>query len=346
MKRRSISSPEDKMEKAVQSVKDSSKFKPLNNLVIHWDAVLSTGSTLLDLAISGGRIHGGGIPGGILVEIYGRSGSGKTSLLNELCGSAQASGGEIAYQDPEARLDIDHAEMYGATILKENYHQPSTVTEFFSKFADWDPQGSGINVMAGDSLAALSTELELEKGDKMGMRRAKEFSQELRKYARLINQNRWILACSNQVRQGDYGDVTPGGKALEFYSSLRISVNRKSKIEKEKSIRNSKKKIKRAIGIHSICQVTKSSLDVPFREVPIYIIFDYGIDDVRGNLQWYKDVTGETTYNAVNKTYMQMDAAIKYIEDNDLEDELKEMVITLWAEVEKKFKQTRKKKKR
>ncbi len=340
-KRRAIKN----IKKAVESVKESAEMEPLSDLVISWKDTLSTGSTLLDLAISSGRKYGGGVPGGILIEVYGRSGSGKTSILSELCGSAQAKGGDIFFADPEARLDKEYAETYGVDVPKNAYFQPNTVTELFDKFGKWKPTSeSTINVFAADSLAALSTDLEMEKGDKMGMRRAKEFSQELRKKARMINENNWILACSNQVRQGDFGDITPGGKAVEFYSSLRISVNQKEKLYKEKSFGG--KKIKRAYGIQSHCVVTKSSIDKPYRDVPIYIVFDYGIDDVRGNLQWIKDVLGNTKYTAVDKDYARMDQAIDWIEKNDLEEELRKEVIKLWQEVEERFKHPRKKKKR
>ena len=334
----------------------SAELEPLGDIVIDWKDTLSTGSTLLDLAISSGRKRGGGVPGGILMEVYGRSGSGKTSLLSELCGAAQARGGDIMYLDPEARLDDEYAKTYGVSIPEKAYHQPDTVSEMFAHFNNWKPDGKkgAINVVAADSLAALSTELELEKGDKMGMRRAKEFSQELRKYARKINKNKWILACSNQVRQGDYGDVTPGGRAVEFYSSLRISVNQVKKLFKEKKhkwvdgdgVKHEGKIIKRAFGIESHCVVTKSSIDKPYRDVPIYIIFDYGIDNIRGNLQWLKDTLGLSKYRAVDKEYQRMDLAIDYIEENDLEGALDDMVIDLWNEVEATFTHRRKPKNR
>jgi len=339
-----------KMDKAVDSVKESAEMEDLDGLVISWKETLSTGSTLLDLAISSGRKYGGGVPGGILIEVYGRSGSGKTSILSELCGSAQACGGDIFFADPEARLDKEYAETYGVDVPKNAYFQPNTVTEMFDKFGSWKPDSKNtINVFAADSLAALSTDLEMEKGDKMGMRRAKEFSQELRKKARMINDNNWILACSNQVRQGDYGDITPGGKAVEFYASLRISVNQKEKLFKEKQMTHEGKKgkkIKRAYGIMSQCVITKSSIDKPYRDVPIYIVFDYGIDDIRGNLQWLKETLGLTTYRAVDKTYVRLDQAIDWIEKHNLEEELRKEVIQLWQEVEEKFKHQRKQKKR
>jgi len=342
--RRAIST---NIDEAVKSTQDNAE-KVLNLKAVdvepNWKEMLSTGSTLLDLALTGGRVYGGGVPGGILMEVYGRSGSGKTSILSELGGAAQAKGGEVMFLDTEARLDEGYARTYGLSIPKESYHRPNTVTEMFSLMGGWDPDPKNLNVLAADSLAALSTELELEKGDKMGMRRAKEFSEGLRKYCRLISKMNWLVACSNQVRQGDFGDVTPGGKAIEFYASARISVNMKGKVEKVKKV--GKKDITKPIGIYSECVVTKSSIDKPYRTAPIYIIFDYGLDDIRANLQWNKDMKADTSYNALDKTYVGMDAAINYIEENELEDKLKNETIALWAEIEAKFKIDRKKKNR
>jgi len=335
---------EDDIDKAVQSVQESAETPYKLSVPLSWRRVLSTGSTLLDLAISGTRIRGGGVPGGILMEVYGRSSSGKTSILSELCGSAQAKGGETNYLDPEARLDEEHSRIYGHEIDKKNYHKPDTVSEMFDILGKWKPSDANINVIAADSLAALSTNLEMEKGDKMGMRRAKEFSEGMRKYCRFLENKQWLFACSNQLRHGEYGDVTPGGMAIEFYSSLRISVNKIDFIQREKDLNG--KKIKRIIGIESKCIVTKSSIDKPYREAPIYIVFDYGIDDVSANLQWFKDMTQGTVYDAIEKTYQARDAAAKYIEKNNLENALRERVIDLWLEIEEKFTQKRKPKMR
>lgn len=335
------------VEQAAQSVMEhSDNGLVLESILIdpNWSEMLSTGSTLLDLALTGSRVYGGGVPGGILMEIYGKSGSGKTSILSELGGSSQARGGEVMFLDPEARLDEKYSLTYGLRIPKDNYHRPDTVTEMFELLEDWNPSSKHLNVLAADSLAALSTNLEMEKGDKMGMRRAKEFSEGLRKHCRLISEKNWLVACSNQVRTGDYGDVTPGGVAVGFYSSARVSVNQKTKIEIEKTI--GKSKVKRVIGICSECVVTKSSIDRPYRTAPIYIVFDYGIDDVRGNLQFIKDMTGDATYNAVDKTYQAINAAIKHIEDYNLEEQLRKETIELWYEIEQKFRIHRKPKTR
>ena len=124
------------------------------------------------------------------------------------------------------------------------------------------------------------------------MRRAKEFSEGLRKTCRTFAKKNVLMVCSNQIRDGGpNGTKTiPGGNAVPFYSTVRMQVSPgypKSKITKEKTIRGAKQK--KVIGIQSTVKITKNSLDDPFREVPIFLVFGYGIDDVRGNLMWYKD---------------------------------------------------------
>lgn len=314
------------------------------------EKVLSTGSTLLDLAISGKRIRGGGIPGGIVVEIYGPSGSGKSAVLSEIVASCQSKGGDADIKDPEARLDREYVKIYGVHIQDCSYSQPDTVEEIFSAIPTWKPNPTvkgAINVLANDSLAALSSELEMgPKGDKMGQRRAKLFSEGFRKTCRIIAQNNWLMICTNQVRQGDYGETTPGGLALAFYSSLRIRIKQDDNIIKEIELskesdgKKEKKtnKMKKIIGIESTCFVKKSSIDDPYREVPIYIVFGYGIDDIRGNLQYIKDMTNSTVYKCPDgKTYQSLNAAIGHIEKSDLVDQLKEQTIDLWESIEAKF---------
>jgi len=318
--------------------------------------VTSTGSTLLDLAISGNRIHGGGLPSGILIEIYGPSGRGKTAILAEIMGGIQAREGEVMFLDPEARLDKEYAHIYGVAIDKSNYKMLDTVQEVFDFIENWSPKSKDKNVshaIGVDSLAALSTDLELsDSGDTMGMKRAKEFSQGLRKICRLIKKNNWLLPCTNQIRQGMYGETTPGGKSVEFYSSLRIRVgspkSNKFIIKKEKMKYEDERQVdvNQVDGIRSVCKITKNIIDSPHREADIYIMFGYGIDDIRGNLQYIKDMTGKTRYNCITKEYQSMERAIDYIEENNLESELKELTINVWEQVQDVLKTKRKPKRR
>ena len=313
---------------------------------INVDLLVSSGSTLLDLAISGKRRRGGGIPGGMLMEMFGGEGSGKTALLAEICASAQSKNGDVRFLDPEARLDKEYARIYEMNLKEHDYFRPETVSEVFRRIDDFKPKNPNtINVIGTDSLAALSTELEMEKGDKMGMRRAKEFSEGFRKMARKIASENLLLACTNQTRQGEFGDVTPGGRAVAFYSSLRLQTKQKSLIHVEKDFHG--KKVKKAIGIESHVFVKKSTIDDPYREATIYIVFGYGIDDIRGNLQYMKDMQNETKYMCPGgKGYVSMAKAIEYVEKEGLESDLREQTIDLWEEVEHKFDQNRKRKQR
>lgn len=311
--------------------------------------LVSTGSTLLDKAIYGGRHPEGGVPCGLMIEIFGPEGIGKTGLACELCGSAQARGGSVRFNDPEARLDREYAEIYGMNLQTdagEGYLQTGLVDEIFNDVRSWDPANTNVpNVYACDSLAALSTKLEMENpdGDKMGMRRAKEFSEGLRKTCRHIKQGgHKLLVCTNQIRQGDSGNTTPGGNAIRYYSSVRVAIKyvfgggRSRYLTKEITLHG--KKQEKVVGINCVAEVVKNSQDDPYRKAPLCFIFGYGIDDIRANLQWQKEVTKDTVYQCGDgKTYQAMDAAIQYVEENGLELKLKENVIALWDEIEEAF---------
>lgn len=315
--------------------------------------VISTGSTLLDLAISGGRIRGGGIPGGILVEAFGPSGSGKTVLLSEIAGDIQRKGGENMFHDPEARLNKQFAQLFDLDTEKINYTIPNTIPEVFSSVRAWEPKGVKINGVMADSLAALSTDMEMDnkEGDKMGMRRAKEFSEELRRTCRILAKNNLLMVCSNQVRvnmdAGPYGQkyTTPGGEAVGFYSSLRLRFSKPEKIKAKERIAG--KEVTRVIGVRTEIEVFKSSVWKPYRTAPVTILFDYGIDDIRENLQFIKDFTKNTTYTVGGVGLgISMESAIQKVEKDGLEDALREEVIDLWEEIESKFNTERKPKKR
>ena len=336
----------EEVEQVRESISNSSEESTTGGFIPVGDfrsGVLSTGSTLLDLAISGKRIREGGIPGGIIVEISGPAASGKTAVLAEVCSSAQMKGGQVRFLDPEARLDEEYSRIYGMELGAKDYFRPDLVSEVFSLIREWEPKNPDvINVIATDSLAALSTELEMDQGDKMGMKRAKEFSAGLRQTARIIRNNNWLIVCTNQVRQGEYGEVTPGGMGIPFYSSLRIRVGQKGKVEQKRKL-SSGVEVKKVIGIESVCMVKKSTVDDPYREAPICIVFGLGIDDVRANLQWGKDMRKDSTYSCPDgKTYQSIDAAIRYVEESELVDQLREQTVEMWGEIEARFVSDRK----
>jgi RecA/RadA recombinase len=309
--------------------------------------IVSTGSTLLDLEISGARTREGGIPPGLIVELVGLYSTGKSALAMEIAGNAQRKGGDVLVLDPEGRIDQDYATVYGMHISHENYERPNTVSEVFSKIYRWQPKPKNedsINCVVIDSLAALSTDLELEseEGDKRGQRRAKEFSEGLRKTARVIANNKWLVVCTNQLRDAETGMIITGGKGLVYYPSLIIQLSRSNKWQIEKSVQFQGHEVSRVIGVRSVAKIIKSSIADPLGECDIYIVFGVGIDDVRANLQWYKDQLKLTKYDAVTKEFQSLERAILHVEENNLEAELRNKVIDLWHEIYEKFKVSRK----
>lgn len=317
----------------------------------NFENVISTGSTLLDLAISGNRIRGGGIPSGIMLVAYGPSQSGKTALLSQIAGNILDKSGEVFFNDPEARLDQEFSSMFGMHLDEKNYKTPNTVTEVFKNLREWKPKDTEmINGVFTDSLAALSTDMEMasDDGDKMGGRRGKEFSEALRKHARMIKSNNYIFACSNQIREKmnamafESKVEFPGGKALWFYSSIVMRFNNPQKTKTKIKI-NGKDEY-RITGIE-VEVIVEKTVDTPFRKAPLIITFGYGIDDIRANLEYVKSYKKLTTYCVNGENVGQgLEKAIAYVEKHNLEKKLRNETIDLWEEIEKMFTVERKKK--
>jgi len=322
--------------------------------------VVSTGCTLLDLSILGGRIKGGGIPGGIMAEIAGGSGSGKTALMMDIAASVQAKGGETMICDPEGRLDRDYASTFGCEIPKDNYHRPNIVLDHKNDrgkvieqgieglFHNWEPENPNVmNMFGADSIAALSTAMEMETGDKRGQRKPKELSEFCRVMARIIAEDHKLLVFTNQLRVGGTSpmgrptDVTTGGKAVPFYSSLRVRSTQIKKISRTKTNKH-KVKITKDVGIITQLSLVKNSLDDPYRKCNMYLMFGHGISDVMGNLNYIKEITKASNYDVLDKTYVGIHDAVSYIEGHNLEGELREWVIELWEENENLFRVKRK----
>ena len=309
---------------------------------------ISTGSTLLDLAISGGVISGGGLPGGILVEIFGPSSCGKTVLLTEIAGDVQRKGGDVMFYDPEARLNKQFARQFGLNIDTMTYSIPDTVPELFAPIRQWEPTSAKVvNGIFADSLAALSTAMEMEDSDKYGMRRAKEFSEELRKTCRVITSNNFLMVCSNQIREnvnaGPYEQKfrSPGGVSVGFYASVRLRCSSPQKIKVSKLVNG--KDISRIVGVETNVDVYKNSIWKPYHSATVPIVYDYGIDDIRSNLQFLKDVTKAKAYTLEGATLSNsLEKACKMIEIDNNEETLRQQVINVWMEIESKFSSERK----
>ncbi len=338
-----------------EDVKNPIANKSEKNKAVFKYGVVSTGSTLADLAISGNRIRGGGVPCGILMVVSGPKKIGKTAVLEEMTSSVQKQEGFNSYKDPEGRLDKNYAEVYGIDLSKLNYSMPDTVTKLFreirKEMRDNREEFEGKpNIIVGDSLAALCSEMEWgddgEGEDKRGQARAKDFSTELRKTCRIIADSGWLIACSNQERDGDRGSINPGGRAIPYYASLHLRLTPVfpiSKVVRKKKFKG--KDVEKVIGIRAKLEVKDSSIDDPFRTAPIFILWNYGIDDVRANLQWYKDVMSEKSYGTMfDGKFRSMDDAIKHVEENKLQRKLKNIIIDTWEELEKVFDVPRKKK--
>jgi len=344
---------EEEIKKASDAVEEEYEEEPPQPFCFKdTDVVLSTGSTLLNLAAFGDRTRGGGLPGGIMVEIYSQSGLGKTALASEICGCAQRDGGDIRFVDPEGRLDRAYAQIYGVSIPKDKYARLHLVSDIIEDFMAWDPPNkNAINVYVTDSLAALSTNLEMDKEDKMGMRRAKELSTLFRKGSIQIAEGHKLMICTNQLREGDKGTFTPGGKAVGYWASIRIEltritqytkgiVNKDHEIMESITVGSKNRSVEQVIGIRSMAKITKNSCDSPFRTAPVALVFNYGIDDIRENLQYVKDMTGNTSFLCPDgKSYVSLKDAIRYVEQNQLEEELQEEVIDIWEGISKAFKE-------
>lgn len=298
---------------------------------------VSTGSLLLDLTIGGKRSKWGGVPSGIIMEVFGPSGAGKTSILAEMCGSAIHRGGTADIQDPEARLDKEYSTIYGVNINPEIYSRPDTVDQIFERIWSRSNIQSPLHVWGIDSLAALSTKLEMETADKMGMRRAKEFSEGLRKTCRMVANNPWTMVCTNQVRQSEHGETVPGGNAFPFYSTIRLRVAPTKDWQVIKKVKFNNKEFAQVKGIKSKVVVKKNSYDEPFRECVFFIIFGYGIHDIMTNLQFLKDTLGCAMYPTVDKEYQSLEQAVSYIEKQGLELQVREEVRQVWNELQQKF---------
>ena len=316
------------------------------------NCIISTGSTLLDLAISGTRVYGGGIPTGIAVEISGPPSAGKTVILCELAGAIQRFGGDVNFKDTEHRLDKEFAKLFDFEIREGELETPDTVQEIFDCFDNKKAENSKLFAIIADSVAAASTEDELKNSKGYdGAQRAKDFSIGFRRFKNFIAKNNCLFIFSNQVRSKIGAPAfarqteATGGWAPKFYTSLRLDINRIGKLYDEKTIYG--KKHKNYYGIVSKVTVEKSSIDKStWRSAEVYIDWNYGIDDIQGNLVYLKQNSKHGMYSLDGETKLgkSLEEAKKYIEDNNLEKELKDQVIKLWNKIQKKFQRERKKK--
>lgn len=327
----------------------------------------STGCTVLDLAIA--NQLPGGIPVGRIIQVYGGFSTCKTVIATTILGYALRNGMLADFVDIERTFDSNFAKMYGLDSSNSDFRlidteAPDTVEQFFDKYLpslykkkkkkkkkeDEDDSKEEVEIdhrskekitksriVAVDSWTALPTETEKEEdlADKtMGLSKPKIVSTAFRKCLRDVANNNISLFVIDQTRDNvtNMGrkEVVSGGRALEFYSSVRIYLKNDGRIE------NSAKK---TIGMWVKFEITKNKVAPPMRSGRFRILFDYGLDDIASNVYFIsefqngeKEAKNKSTEIEIFGEKKIMSTWIKYIEKENLETQLQEEVARIWKE--------------
>ena len=292
-------------------------------------SAISTGSLSLDLALGVG-----GVPRGRIIEIYGPESSGKTTVALHVIASAQKAGGAAAFIDAEHALDPVYAKALGVDIDNLLVSQPDSGEQAL-EIAEALVRTDAIDVIVVDSVAALvpRSEIEGEMGQSSVGVQARLMSQALRKIAGAIAKSQCAFIFINQLREKVgvmYGnpEVTTGGRALRFYSSVRIDVRRGEQLKEKGEV----------VGNHIKCKIAKNKVAPPFRVAEFDILYGQGIsreseiieialqyDVIQKSGSWF-------SYNGERLAQGKDNVRILFKENPDLAEEIAEKAVALSKE--------------
>ena len=283
------------------------------------DNSISTGCLSLDVALGVG-----GIPRGRVSEIFGPESSGKTTLALHIIAEAQKTGGYAAFIDAEHAMDAQYSKMLGVNIEELLVSQPDTGEQAL-EITETLVRSSALDVIVIDSVAALvpRAELEGEMGDSHVGLQARLMSQALRKLTGTVSRSNTAVIFINQIREKIgimYGnpETTPGGRALKFYTSVRLDIRRITSIKDGTDI----------IGNRTRVKVVKNKVAPPFKQTEFDIMYNQGISyegdilDLAVKGEIVQKMGSWFSYNDVKIGQGRENAKQFFMDNNDVREEI------------------------